>query len=89
MAYFTTNLDLAQPYVRELSKKWQSAHLPRKGEKVVFSLSGRRGFMLEVVDVRYTEEGIPTVELHMGNATPCRTIMEWKEWFKRLTRGGE
>lgn len=85
MIRFFTNLDLAQPYVRELSKKWLSPMPPRVGEEIVFALHERRTFSLAVVAVRYDETGEPTVELHLGKTAPGQSIHEWEEWFKRHT----
>lgn len=82
--WFNTNLDLAKPFLNQC--EWIGP-VPHKGEQIEFNLTGKKKFRLSVVGVTYSERGDVEVELHMGDATPCQSIREWEEWFKRHSRG--
>lgn len=83
---FYTNLNAAQPYVRQM-ESWPAAFgVPRVGERIEFNMTNDKRFDLEVVDVSYRcvfgGTYMARVELHMPSYH-TRSITEWTEWFKR------
>ncbi len=85
MITFHTNLDEAQPHVRELNRTWfGGAPVPSVGHEVELPLSNGRVLPLRVVAVRWDHAGDARVELHI--AQHGMSIRDWMEWFKRHTR---
>lgn len=89
MNRFHTNLDLAQPFVRQLQGNTERFEV---GDCVRFSVdvgghAGVRVFDLRVCARTFDVKSCRwVIELHLPTA-PSRSIREWEEWFRRHIRG--
>lgn len=85
---FFTNLDEAQPYVRDLNApvghgtRWAGS-VPAVGNEILFRVHANFAFRLRVCSVTWMAQGAECqVELHLP-LVPARSIADWVEWFKR------